>query len=93
MPTFRDCSASVDAIYKRYGKQVTITGKYEHNTDGTYQWVTLDIVSQKGGRYSLTEIFQNNMTSQVKLLHPTGELVFNRYLDAEIAMIDKISEE
>lgn len=93
MPIFRDCSASVDAIYKRYGKQVTITGKYEPNTDGTYKWVTLDVVSQKGGKYSLTEIFNNNMTDQVKLLYATGELVFKRYLDAEVAMIDKISEE
>lgn len=91
--TFRDCSASVDAIQKRYGKTVTITGKYDVNDSGIYNWVTLDIVSDKGDKYSLTELFKNNATDRVTLIHPTGELVFNRYLDAEVAMIDKISEE
>lgn len=95
MPTsiFRDCSASVDAIQKRYGKTVSITGKYDANSDGSYNWVILDIVSSKNVKYSLTEQFQNNMTSKVTLLLPVGEQVFNRYLDAEVAMIDKISEE
>ena len=91
--TFRDCSNAMDAIYTRYGKQVTITGKYDTKEDGTYNWVTLDIVSQKGGKYSLTETFENNATKQVKLLFDGGELVFNRYLDAEVAMIDKIAAE
>lgn len=91
--TFRDCSGSVDAIQKRYGKTVTITGKYDTNDAGAYNWVTLDIISPKGCKYSLTESFNNNLTDKVKLLYPNGELVFNRYLDAEVAMIDKISEE
>lgn len=93
MPTFRDCSASQDAIYKRYGKQVTITGKFEANADKTYNWVCMDFISQKGGKYSLIETFNRNATDTVKLIHPKGELVYKRYIDAEVAMIDKISEE
>lgn len=93
MNIYRDCSQFERAILARYGKTVTITGKYETNDDNTLRWVSLDIKSSKGRNYQLTEHLEGGLTKSVTLLHPSGENTFGRYLDAEVAMIDKIAEE
>jgi hypothetical protein len=93
MNTYRDCSSFEKAILRRYGKTVTITGKYEASPSGTPIWVSLDITSPKGAKYQLTDHLENGLTKKVVLTHPTGENTFKRYLDAEVAMIDKIAEE
>ena len=95
MPTniLRDCTGAEEALLKRYGKAVTITGKSDVTEQGIINWVTLDITSSKGAKYSLTDRMKDNLTDTVTLIHPNGELQFKRYLDAEVAMIDKISEE
>lgn len=93
MNIYRDCSEFEKAILARYGKAVTITGKYETNEDKTLRWVSLDIVSAKGNKYQLTEHLEGGLTKSVTMVHPNGENSFSRYLDAEVSMIDKIAEE
>jgi len=87
------CDAFEDAIKKRYGKTVTITGKREVNADNSLRWVSLDVVSSKNRNYQLTEHLEGGLTKSVTLLHPAGENTYTRYLDAEISMVDKIAEE
>lgn len=95
MNTYRreQCDQFEDAIKKRYGKTVAITGKFETNEDKSIRWVALDFVSSKGIKYQLTEHLEGGLTKSVTFLSPSGENAFTRYLDAEIALIDKIAEE
>lgn len=93
MNIYRDCSEFEKAILNRYGKAVTITGKYETNEDKTLRWVSLDFISPKGNKYQLTDHIEGGLTKSVTLVHPSGENTFSRYLDAEVSMIDKIAEE
>lgn len=95
MNTYRreQCDQFEDAIKKRYGKTVAITGKFETSDDKTLRWVSLDFLSATGKKYQLTEHLENGKTKSVTLLSPAGENSFDRYLDAEVTLIDKIAEE
>lgn len=89
--------AYVDAIKLRYGKTVQCSGTYELNPDGTFKETTLNIESSKGKHYSITEYFVNNNTDYVITAKTINERYmehrFDRYLDAEIQIIDLIAGE
>ena len=92
-----NCRAHEEAILKRYGKVVRIAGTLELNADGTYKETCLNIESANGKHYTITEYFKNNDTDYVvtgKVINGWFlEHIFDRYLDAEIQIIDLISEE
>jgi hypothetical protein len=92
-----NCQPYIDAIKLRYGKDVQISGTYELNPDGTFKETTINIESPKGRHYSITEYFTNNNTDYVitskTIDNRYMEHRFDRYIDAEIQIIDLIAGE
>jgi uncharacterized surface anchored protein len=91
-----------EAIRKRYGKEVTINIYYETNngemkTMDDLKFQVLDIFSFKNKRYKITEYFKSGLTDYVTLEYNiNGRIIknkFDRFLDAEVSMVDKIAEE
>lgn len=85
------------AIRRRYGKDVKLTISYEMN--GTkIKELTIRFQSPKNKVYSLTEYFTDIEDTDYCLLccrrdGRNMEYRFNRYLDAEVSLIDMIAEE
>lgn len=89
------------AFMKRYGKDIRISVSYDINTD---KFTSMDDVSEctmkfesKDKQYSITEFLKNGATEKVILCYThegkVRENIFRRYIDAEITLVDKISEE
>lgn len=89
------CQQHELALKKRYGKEVKVDGSKELNSDNTLKWVTLNIKAK--GLYTITEFLNGNDTEKVIVTYSkndeTKQLTFNRYLDAEVTIMDLIAEE
>lgn len=85
------------AFNKRYGKNVRITISYE--LDGrNIKELTQQFQSEKNIVYSLTEYFTENQTTDYCLLccrrnGKNYEYKFDRFLDAEVSLVDIMAEE
>ena len=88
-----------EAFFRRYGKKVNISRTYDLNEDKTFKQVTVRFETPKGNHYVLNEIYKENTndTDYVLLCYTKDDRKFehkhNRYIDAEISLVDKISEE
>jgi len=85
------------AIKKRYGRAVKITVTYDMEGNKLKE-ITLRFQSEKNKVYSLTEYFKEDQTTDYCLLcckrnDRAFEYRFDRFLDAEVSMIDMIAEE
>lgn len=85
------------AFKRRYGKDVKITITYEMNGNKIKE-LTMRFQSVNNKVYSLTEYFTPVETTEYCLLccRRNGrnfEYRFDRFLDAEISLVDMISEE
>lgn len=89
------------AFMKRYGKDVRISVSFDINTE---KFTSMDDVSEctmrfesKDKQYSITEFLKNGDTEKVILCYmhegKLRENQFKRYIDAEVTLADKISEE
>lgn len=85
------------AFKKRYGKDIKVTITYEMNGNKLKE-LTIRFQSVKNKVYSLTEYFTDIETTDYCILccRRNGrnfEYRFDRFLDAEISLVDMISEE
>ncbi len=84
------------AFKKRYGKNVKITITYEMDGNLIKEY-TLRFQSEKGNHYVITEYLKNDVTDYVLFgYHYNGKVIenkYNRFIDAEIALSDKLAEE
>ena len=82
-----------EAILKRYGKKVETFKEREINDDKTIKTSTVKIKSKNGREYIVTEYLKDNLTDYVTVKRGDKEWKYNRHLDAEVNVIDMISEE
>lgn len=85
------------AFNKRYGKDARITISYELNGKNLKE-LTQQFQSANNKVYSLTEYFTENQTTDYCLLccrrnGKNYEYKFDRFLDAEVSLVDLIAEE
>lgn len=85
------------ALFKRYRRKVKITVSYE--LDGkNIKELTQQFQSENNKVYSLTEYFKPDQTTDYCLLccrrnEKNYEYKFDRFLDAEVSLIDIMAEE
>jgi hypothetical protein len=85
------------AFKRRYKQDVRITISYE--LDGkNLKEITLQFQDSKNKVYALTEYFKENQTTDYVILscrrkERNFEYKFDRFLDAEVSMIDIMTEE
>jgi len=82
-----------EAVRKRYGKDVTITTEYETNDKKEVVKSICKWVTKSGRTYSLTEELTDGLTSGVILIENGRERRYKNHLEAEVSLIDIISEE
>lgn len=86
-----------DAIRKRYGKDTKITITYDMNGKKLKE-LTQRYQSQKNKVYAITEYFTETETTDYCILScrrsgKNYEYKYDRFLDAEVSLIDMIAEE
>lgn len=90
------------AFKKRYGKKVNVSVTYDTKTDkfesmDDLSEYTVRFESDKGHHYAITEYLVNGDTDYVIFSYIVNnknyENKFDRYVDAEITLADRISEE
>lgn len=86
-----------EAFARRYGKNVRITISYE--LDGkNIKELTQQFQSPNNKVYALTEYFKENQTTDYVILscrrnERNFEYKFDRFLDAEVSLVDIMAEE
>ena len=81
------------AVLKRYGKEVQISTDFKTNENGETIKSTCEWTSKKGNKYTLIEELKDGLTSGVILKEGGRERKFSNHLQAEVNLIDIISEE
>lgn len=81
------------AVLKRYGKEVQISTEFETNENKEVTKATCEWTSKKGKKYTLIEELKDGLTSMVILKENGRERKFENHLQAEVNLIDIISEE
>jgi hypothetical protein len=81
------------AVLKRYGKEVKIVTEYQTNENKEVIKSVCKWTSKKGKEYELIEELKDGLTDVVILKENGGERKFRNYLEAEVNLIDLISEE
>jgi len=83
-----------ESFFKRYGKEVDVQVTYEMDGPQIKEY-SIEFITNKF--YSLTEQLENGLTKKVILAYRKDgrdfKHEFDRYLDAEVTLADKISEE
>ena len=84
--------AREQAFEKRYGKKVRI--KAEYTLDGKQlKDYTLLYTSPKNKSYRIKEYLKNDITDYVIFSKQDRQWKFDRFLDAEISLVDCIADE
>lgn len=85
--------AREEAVLKRYGKEVEIYTDLETNDKKEIIKATCKWVSKKGKIYFLIEELIDGLTNKVILKRDDREWIYINHLQAEVSLIDLISEE